>query len=173
VSRASWPNETLPSHAVVLSYPQPGTTVCTVTGRIDTDTTPALRDALATAVHDENPHLVIDLSAVTVLDSIGLHALFVASHQHDTNCDGHLAAVVDSNSRTFPHFYAAALKMIFDLHDDLASALQVCATAGTDRPLTLRHRSRPEHGGLRLTHHRGDPVVRIPGSSPGCAPDPS
>jgi anti-anti-sigma factor len=126
----------------VLNCPQPDTTVCTVAGRIDPDTTPALQNVLDAAVRDENPHLVIDLSAVTFLGTTGLHTLFATSHQHDVDCGGHLAAVVDVNSQAFPRFYVAALEMMFDLHDDLAGALHACATAGTDKPVGLRHRPR-------------------------------
>ncbi len=47
----------------------------TVTGEIDMETAPALREALATAAAAPGP-LVVDLSAVTFLDSAGVAALF-------------------------------------------------------------------------------------------------
>src|SRR3712207_1450055 len=53
---------------VVLSRPQPGTTVCTVSGTLNADTTPVLRDALVEARRDDNAHLVIDLSTIASMD---------------------------------------------------------------------------------------------------------
>jgi anti-anti-sigma factor len=112
----------------VLSYPQPDTTVCTVTGKIDTDTTPALWTVLAQAVRDDNPHLVIDLSAVTFLDSHGLHALFVARNHHDLRGGGLLTAVIDKRTAVISALYIVALEVTFDLHTTLTDALHACAT---------------------------------------------
>ena len=56
---------------VTLTRPQPDTTVCTIIGKIDMDTTPVLRDAVAEARGDDNAHLVIDLSAVSSMDTTG------------------------------------------------------------------------------------------------------
>jgi hypothetical protein len=108
---------------------------------MDADTTPALSAVLTQAVCDENPHLVLDLSAITVLDPTGLNALFAVSHHHDTaGGGGHLAAVIDPNSDAIPHVYLAALDMIFDLHTHLPKALHACATPPlirtTKRPLS-------------------------------------
>jgi anti-anti-sigma factor len=82
---------------VTLTRPQPDTTVCTIIGKIDMDTTPVLRDAVAEARGDDNAHLVIKSSAVSSMDSTGLYVLF------DTNTTsgggGHLSAVIDANFR--------------------------------------------------------------------------
>lgn len=72
----------LPAITVTLTRPQPDTTVCTAIGKIDMDTTRVLRDALAEARGDDNTHLVLDLSAVTSMDSTGLYVLFEALHKH-------------------------------------------------------------------------------------------
>lgn len=122
-------HEMSPSGAI-LSFPQPDTTVCTVTGKMDTNTTPAVTDTLIQAVRDDNAHLVIDLSAVTFMDSTGLYALFTARHKHKIYGNGHLAVVIDSNPETIPQLYAIALDVIFDLHNDLTSALRACADTG-------------------------------------------
>ena len=58
-----------PVITVALSRPQPDTTVCTVTGAVDWNTTSLVRRALSEARQDDNVHLVIDLSAVTSMDS--------------------------------------------------------------------------------------------------------
>lgn len=118
---------------VTLTRPQPDTTVCTAIGKIDMDTTPVLRDALAEARGDDNAHLVIDLSAVTSMDSTGLYVLFEALHKHTISDGGHLAAVIDTNSRrAIPELHLVALEATFDLHHDLTGALLACANAGTD-----------------------------------------
>ncbi len=124
-------HEMSPSGAI-LSFPQPDTTLCTVTGRMDTDTTPAVADTLIQAVRDDNAHLVIDLSAITFMDSAGLYALFTARHKHNIYANGHLAVVIDSNPETIPQLYAIALEVIFDLHNNLTSALRACTETGSD-----------------------------------------
>ncbi len=124
-------HEMSPSGAI-LSFPQSDTTVCTVTGRMDTDTAPAVTDTLVQAVRDDNAHLVIDLSAITFMDSAGLYALFMARHKHKIYANGHLAVVIDSNPETIPQLYAIALDVIFDLHNNLTSALRTCTATGRD-----------------------------------------
>ena len=123
----------LPAIIVTLTRPQPDTTVCTAIGKIDMDTTPVLRDALAEARGDDNAHLVIDLSAVTSMDSTGLYVLFEALHKHTISDGGHLAAVIDTNSRrAIPELHLVALEATFDLHHDLTGALHACANADAD-----------------------------------------
>jgi len=142
VSGEAWPHET--SHetppsphgtltiTAVLDQSLPDTTVCTVTGKINRDTTPVLRDALAEARRDDNAHLVIDLSAVTSMDSAGLYTLLEARYKHDIGGGGHLAAVIDPSSRAIPDLYVVSLEATFDVHHDLAGALHACASAGPD-----------------------------------------
>jgi anti-anti-sigma factor len=120
-----------------LSCPQPDTTVCTVTGKVDLATAPLLADALTEAVYGDRSHLVIDLSAAALLDSAGLQAVFEALDRHDI--DGHLAVVIGSNSEAVPPPELTPLDEILDLHDDLAGALQACASASTST--AGRHRA--------------------------------
>lgn len=135
MSREQWSND-IPQARAILSCPQSDTTLCTVTGKIDTNTTQILRASLDDAVRDENRHLVIDLSAVTFLDSTGLHALFAARHQHDIHVGGRLVAVFDPDSPTIPPLYVVGLEMAFELHRNLAGALRACAGDGD---ATRRH----------------------------------
>lgn len=115
----------------VLSRPQRNTTVCTVTGRLNTDTTPVLRDALVEARRDDNTHLVIDLSSIASMDmdSAGLYTLLEARHKHNINGGGHLAVVVASNTQAVSGLDIVALEVTFDLHHNLADALHACANA--------------------------------------------
>lgn len=121
-----------------LSCPRPNTTVCTVTGRIDLVTASALSDTLIEAVHDERPHLVIDLSAVDFVDSAGLHAIFESLDGYDIG--GHVAVVVDPNSEAVTPLEIAALDEFLDRHGDLTRALQACARASIST--AGRHRAK-------------------------------
>lgn len=121
-----------------LSSPRPNTTVCTVIGRIDVVTAPVLCDTLIEAVHDERPHLVIDLSAVDFVDSAGLQAIFESLDRYDI--DGHVAVVVDSSSEAVTPLEIAALDEFLDRHGDLTRALQACARASTST--AGRHRAK-------------------------------
>jgi anti-anti-sigma factor len=110
-----------------------------VTGTINRDTMPVLRDALAEAQRNANAHLVIDLSAVTSMDSAGLYTLLAglytfleARHKHTLGGGGHLTVVIDSNSRAIPELYVVGLKASFDVHHDLTGALHACTSVGTD-----------------------------------------
>lgn len=119
------------TNTATLTVPQPNTTVCTVTGLIDADTRAILRDALAKACSDDNAHLVINLSPVTSMDAAGLYVLLEARHKHDIGGGGHLAIVIDTNSEAIPELYIIGLQAAFEVHDDLAGALHVCAIAST------------------------------------------
>ena len=121
-----------------LSCPRPNTTMCTVTGRIDLVTASALSDTLIEAVHDERPHLVIDLSAVDFMDSAGLHAIFESLDRYDIA--GHVAVVVDPNSEAVTPLEIAALDEYLDRHGDLTRALQACARASS--ATAGRHRAK-------------------------------
>jgi anti-anti-sigma regulatory factor len=134
-----WSRETSPCHAsaltliAVLSRPQLNTTVCTVTGKLGTGTTPVLRDALVEARRDDNTHLIIDLSTLTSMDtdSVGLYTLLEARYRHSISGDGHLAVVVDANSQAISELHIVMLKVSFDLHHNLVDALHACASADT------------------------------------------
>ena len=82
---------------VALTQTQPDTTVCTVTGAMNEDAIPALRDALTEARRDNNAHLVIDMSAVTFMNWAGFHTLLEARHWHNVDGGGHMKVVVPPN----------------------------------------------------------------------------
>jgi len=94
---------------------------------VDLVTAPVLADKLIEAVHNGQPHLVIDLSAIAVLDSIGLQAVFEALDRYDI--EGHLAVVADPRSTAISRPDLSSLSEIVDIHHDLASALRACARA--------------------------------------------
>jgi anti-sigma B factor antagonist len=114
---------------VALSRPQPHATVCTVAGAVDWNTTPLLRRALSEARWDDSVHLVIDLSAVTSMDSAGPYTLLEARFKHHLCGGGHLAVIADPDSHAIPELQIVALTASFDFHSTLADALHACASA--------------------------------------------
>lgn len=113
---------------VALTQTQPDTTVCTVTGAMNEDAIPALRDALTEARRDNNAHLVIDMSAVTFMNWAGFHTLLEARHWHNVDGGGHLTVVVPSNFHSISDVYiVVGLEASCDMYDDLAEALYACA----------------------------------------------
>ena len=119
-----------PAITVALSRPQPETTVCTITGAVDWNATPLLRNALTQARGDDNVHLVIDLSAVTSMNAAGPYTLLEARFKHHVSGGGHLAVIADPNSAAIPELQLVALLAAFDVHPTLADALHACASAG-------------------------------------------
>lgn len=119
-----------PVITVALIRAQPDTTVCTVAGAVDWNTTPLLSRALSKARRDDNAHLVIDLSAVTSMDSAGPYTLLEARFRHHIDGGGHLAVITDPDSHAIPELQIVALKASFDFHSTLADALHACASAG-------------------------------------------
>lgn len=116
-----------PMVIATVSCPQPGTTVCRITGSVDLVTAPVLAEKLVEAVRDGGPHVVVDLSAIALLDSIGLHVVFEALDGHDI--EGHLAIVVDPRSAAIMRTEINALGEFLDIHHDLAGGLRACACA--------------------------------------------
>jgi anti-anti-sigma factor len=110
-----------------LSCRQPDTTLCTVSGSVDLATAPALADKLIEAVHDDRSHLVIDLSAVALVDSGALQAVFETLACYDI--DGHVAVVVDPCSDSITQLDITTLEEVLDVHHELAGALRACAQA--------------------------------------------
>jgi anti-sigma B factor antagonist len=90
-------------------------------------TAPVLAASLIEAINDDRPHLVIDLSHVTLLDSTGLHAVLDALDFYDI--DGHLAIVIDSRSDAITRPEISELSEIIDIHHDVPSAMRACARA--------------------------------------------
>ncbi|MDQ4105008.1 MAG: STAS domain-containing protein [Actinomycetota bacterium] len=116
-----------PMVITTLSCPQPNTTVCRVTGRVDLITVPVLTDGLIDALRDGRSHLVVDLSAASLVDSTAVLAAFDALDCYDI--DGHLAVVIDPRSEALTRPEIAEMDEILDIHHDLAGALRACARA--------------------------------------------
>ena len=65
-------------------------------GELDISTTPALRATLEAGVDEGHRQIVVDLSEVSFIDSVGLAAIVTARHR--LGDEGRLAVVVDPNS---------------------------------------------------------------------------
>jgi anti-anti-sigma factor len=120
-----------PALTVTVSWPQPETTLCSVTGAVDWNTRPVLRKALTEARQDDNAHLVIDLSAVTSMDSAGPYTLLEARVKHHLDGGGHLAVITNPNTSIIPELHGVAIRAAFNVHPTLADALDACAHAET------------------------------------------
>jgi len=104
-----------------------GVWVVTLRGEIDAYGAPSLREDLRALVEDRDAlAVVIDLAAVTFLDSSGLGAI-VGTLRRLRERDGRLAIVQPENaaSRIFEH---TGLDAVLDLHGGLEDALSA-ATA--------------------------------------------
>jgi anti-sigma B factor antagonist len=94
--------------------------VISVGGDVDNDTAPQLREAIATAFGDRARRVVVDLSKTDFLDSSGLGALVGASKEHSG--EGVLTLVCP-RPQLRKLFEISRLNEIFEIHDDVASAL--------------------------------------------------
>jgi anti-anti-sigma regulatory factor len=132
VIHMDWPPHTsqassaTPALTVTLSRPQPNTTVCTLTGAVNWNTRPLLSNALTQARHD-NTHLVIDLSAVTTMNSAGPYTLLEARAKHHLNGGGQIAVITNPNSSAIPELQTVAIQAAFTVHPTLTDALHACA----------------------------------------------
>lgn len=120
-----------PALTVTLSRPQPNTTACTVTGAVTWNTRPLLSNALTQARHDDNTHLVIDLSAVTSMDSAGPYTLLEARVKHHLNGGTPIVVIINPNSSVIPELQAVAIHAAFSVHSTLPDALYACAHSDT------------------------------------------
>lgn len=125
-----------PAITVALSQPHPDTTVCTVTGTVDWSTRLLVKNALTQARQDDNVHLIIDLSAVTSMDSAGPYTLLEARFKHHLSGGGHLAVIADPDSHAIPELHIVALQAAFEVHSTLADALHAYTSTGHKMPET-------------------------------------
>ena len=112
-----------------LTHLEPDITLCTVTNGIQPGSGLTLGEALSAARYDDNPHLVVDLSAITSLDSTALFLLLEAGHNYRRDDRGHCAVVARPKLPGIPEIYAIALTVTLDVHHTLASAHHACTSS--------------------------------------------
>ncbi|MCA1835966.1 MAG: STAS domain-containing protein [Actinobacteria bacterium] len=113
---------------VTVSDVPPDTVVCVVAGEIDLLTGSTLREKLTGAIEGVPRHLVIDLSAVQFLASIGLNVLVeILAAQEAAN--RHLALVVNDNRAVTHPLQTTGLDQVFDVYAEVSAAVEACVPA--------------------------------------------
>lgn len=83
---------------IATTRPAPGTALVTINGHLDTYSAPDVRAALIALINEGRYRQVVDLTAVTFLDSTGL-AVLVGAAKRAVAHGGRLALVVDLDGR--------------------------------------------------------------------------
>ena len=99
----------------------PSGLVVTVSGELDVATAPAFRAHLEAAIEAGTDRLVIDLTAITFLDSVALAAI-VHSKQR-LPAGGRMALAVDPSSYVMLVFQGTGLTQVLDLVETRAQAV--------------------------------------------------
>ncbi|MDP9134455.1 MAG: STAS domain-containing protein [Actinomycetota bacterium] len=96
--------------------------VVTVEGELDIATAPALRKRLDAAIDAGKHRLVVDLSAVSFLDSIALATIVHAKQRLPE--DGKIALAVEPSSYVMLVFEGSGLPTVLDLLETRAQAIE-------------------------------------------------
>ena len=99
----------------------PSGLVIAVRGELDIATAPALRDRLDAAIEAGTRRLVIDLSAISFLDSVALAAILHAKQRLPE--DGRMALAVDPSSYVMLVFESGGLPQVLDLVETREQAI--------------------------------------------------
>lgn len=96
--------------------------VVTVSGDIDLESAPRVRQAIADAISAGRNRVVLDLTGVTFLDSIGL-GVAVGGLRRARMADGTLWLVIHpSNAMVRALFHSTHLDRVFRIYDSVAQA---------------------------------------------------
>jgi anti-anti-sigma factor len=101
---------------------EPAGMVITVTGELDIATAPALRDQLDAAVDAGRRRIVVDLCAISFLDSVALATIVHAKQRLPEG--GKLALAVERGSYVMMVFEGSGLAKVLDLVDTRAQAIE-------------------------------------------------
>ena len=101
---------------------RPDVVVVAVAGDVDLHTAPVLRDRLADLAGEYVPHVVLDLSETTFLDSMALGVMLGAKKRIDAS-RGRLDLVV-STPEIQRIFEITLLDRVFDLYETQADAVR-------------------------------------------------
>jgi anti-sigma B factor antagonist len=101
----------------------PSGLVLTVTGDLDIATAPALRDHLTAAIEAGRHQLVVDLSAISFLDSVALATIVHAKQRLPEG--GRLAVAVHPSSYVMLVFESVGLPKVLDLVETRAQAIDL------------------------------------------------
>jgi anti-sigma B factor antagonist len=98
-----------------------GTAVVAVAGEIDVYTSPLLQERLVEVLRDGFPSIVLDLSAVTFLDSTGLGVL-ITGLKRCRSAEGDLV-LVTAQPNVLKVLEITGLNDVFKVHDSVDDAL--------------------------------------------------
>ncbi|BBX46937.1 STAS domain-containing protein [Mycobacterium cookii] len=98
-------------------------------GEVDLSTAPAFEAAITTALEEQPPVLVIDLSDVTFMASVGLRILVATQ---DENRDAVRVAIVANSSATARPIQMTGLDEIISLYPTLDEALSATESTARD-----------------------------------------
>lgn len=101
-----------------------GTVVLAVSGVVDLETSPQLRDGILAALTLEAESCVVDLTRVSFLDSSGLSALLDAT-RHGERRHEPLRIVVDANRPVVRPIEITGLDSVLRLYDSVDQALRI------------------------------------------------
>jgi anti-sigma B factor antagonist len=100
-------------------------------GELDHHASPRLRTCIAEHVHAGRRRVVVDLSAVTFIDSTAIGVLVGAAARLQESGGGSVAAVcADDNERVLRIFEIAGVESVITLYPSREEALSAPATAG-------------------------------------------
>jgi anti-sigma B factor antagonist len=100
----------------------PSGLVLTVSGELDVATAPALRDHLTSAIEAGKHRLVVDLSAISFVDSVALAAIVHAKQRLPEN--GKMALAIDPSSYVMLVFESGGLATVLDFVETRAQAIE-------------------------------------------------
>jgi anti-sigma B factor antagonist len=100
---------------------EPSGLAITVGGELDIATAPALRDRLAAAIDAGKHRLVIDLSALTFLDSVALATIVHAKQRLPE--EGRMAIIINPSSYVMLVFESGGLPKVLDLVETREEAI--------------------------------------------------
>jgi anti-anti-sigma factor len=106
-----------------------GIAVVSIGGEIDLSTAPAFEAAIARALDDEPPVLVIELSDVSFMASVGLRILAATHEKVSKSVE---VAVVAGNPATSRPMQLTGLDKVLSLYPTLDDALTAMGTAPTN-----------------------------------------
>jgi anti-anti-sigma factor len=109
---------------IATTWPRPDICLVRPSGELDLDTAPALRAHLRTQTAAGSPHLLLDLSAVTLIAAAGLTVL-VGAMRDDQGVHGQLRVVgLASNRAVARVIHLTALDTVLPIHPTVDHAVE-------------------------------------------------
>jgi anti-sigma B factor antagonist len=105
---------------------EPSGLVLMVSGELDIATAPTLRDRLGAAIDGGTHRLVIDLSAISFLDSVALATIVHAKQRLPEH--GRMAIVIDPASYVMLVFESGGLRQVLDLVETRSQAMALVSS---------------------------------------------